>query len=110
MIRKSDPDFKERFTKCSREASDECLAGLQEAMDQLFDKLRESNFELPLLIEVTTNDGSFMRYKITEDLKVEALFEAMGDLVMPPFKFQVTDAKGNKAEGDMIFHSSPPAS
>ena len=109
MIRKSDPDFKERFTKCSREESDKCLAGLQEAMNQLFNKLRESNFELPLLIEVTTNDGSFIRYKITED-KVEALFEAMGDLVMPPFKIQDTDAKGNKAEGDMIFHSSPPAS
>jgi hypothetical protein len=109
MIRKSDPDFKERFTKCSREESDKCLAGLQEAMNQLFYKLRESNFELPLLIEVTTDNGSFMRYKITED-KVEALFETMGDLVMPPFKFQVTDAKGNKAEGDMIFHSSPPAS
>lgn len=93
MIYKNDPGLKE----IGKEESEAILSEIEGAVNQLFAQLYESNLKLPLVVEVTTGDGAFMKYKIDEDGNVEMLFEAMGNLVTPPFQVKVVDTLGNKA-------------
>ena len=94
MITKEDV---QKLEKMSPEESEAAFRGFQEMVNQLFDQLHEK-LKFPWIMEVTTADGALMKYKIHEDGTVETLFEAMGVLIMSPFKIKVTDVLGNRAD------------